>query len=66
MRTGDDILCVHIGDINKLGGCLEIRSNRRSGMAVSFDENYLLFDFSDFEKEVMTTLLTIPCLRWSV
>jgi len=35
-------------------------------MAVSFDENYLLFDFSDFEKEVMNTLLTIPCLRWSV
>ena len=35
-------------------------------MAVSFVENYLLFDFSDFEKEGMTILLTIPCLRWSV
>lgn len=35
-------------------------------MAVSFDENYLLFDFIDFEKEGMATLRTIPCLRWSV
>ncbi len=63
MRTGEDISSLHIGEVNKLGMPKKIRSNRRSGMAVSFDENYPLFDFTDFEKGELATLLTIPCLR---